>query len=49
MENIILTNEEVKEQNGFHVTHIPSVLRLEPWSIFTQNLVTHQCTTIQRK
>ena len=34
---------------AFHMTNIPPILRLEPYIIFTRNLVTQQCTTIQSK
>ena len=42
----ILTNESLREQNAFHMTHISPVLRLEPWRIFTRKLVTQQHTSI---
>ena len=43
---IILTSEPMREQNAFHVTFIPSILR---WTIFMRNFMTQLCITIQCK
>ena len=45
--HITLTDEPMKEQNAFHMTHIPPIF--SPWSVFTRKLKTKQCTTIQSK
>ena len=37
--HIILMYEKMREHNTFHMRHILPILRLEPWSIFNQNLV----------
>ena len=39
-QRIILTYKSRREQNAFHVAHIPSILSLQNRGIFTRNLVT---------
>ena len=34
--NTILTRKRM--QNALHMTHIPQILRLEPWNIFTNDV-----------
>ena len=43
--HIILMDEPMREQNVFRKTHIPVIVKLEPWGNFIRNLVTQPYAT----